>query len=36
MPPGIAGDDYMMPVSGNPQEWIALGDVDDLPENVQR
>jgi hypothetical protein len=31
---GIAADDYMMRVSGDPQEWIALGDIDDLPENA--
>jgi cell filamentation protein len=30
---GIAGNDYMMRVSENPQDWIAIGDVDDLPEN---
>ena len=30
---GIADNDYMMRVSGNPQDWIAIGDVDDLPEN---
>ena len=30
---GIAGNDYMMRVSENPQEWIAIGDADDLPEN---
>ena len=30
---GISDNDYMMRVSGNPQDWIAIGDVDDLPEN---
>jgi cell filamentation protein, protein adenylyltransferase len=33
---GIADNDYMMRVSGNPQDWIAIGDVDDLPENSSR
>jgi cell filamentation protein len=33
---GMAGDDYMMRVSGNPQDWIAVGDVHDLPENSPR
>jgi len=31
---GTAGDDYMMRVSEYPQEWIAIGDVDDLPEDL--
>ncbi|EKS34481.1 Fic/DOC family protein [Afipia broomeae] len=30
---GMAGNDYMMRVSGDPQDWIAVGEIDDLPEN---
>lgn len=30
---GMAGDDYMMRVSEGPQDWIAIGDVRDLPAN---
>ena len=31
---GMDGNDYMIRVSGNPQDWIAVGDVDDLPKNL--
>jgi cell filamentation protein len=30
---GTADEDYMMRVSEDPQEWIAIGDVRDLPED---
>ncbi|RTM14614.1 MAG: hypothetical protein EKK33_05545 [Bradyrhizobiaceae bacterium] len=30
---GTANEDYMMRVSEDPQEWIAIGDVCDLPED---
>lgn len=33
---GTAGDDYMMRVSEDLQEWIAIGDVDDLPEDLHK
>ena len=31
---GKASGDFMMWVSENPQDWIAIGDIDDLPENL--
>jgi cell filamentation protein len=33
---GIAGEDYMMRVTGARQEWIAIGDAGDLPETASR
>nr|WP_249808561.1 Fic family protein [Bradyrhizobium sp. 48] len=31
---GMASEDYMMRVSEAPQDWIAIGDIGDLPENL--
>jgi cell filamentation protein len=31
---GMADNDYMMRVSGNPQDWIAIGNIADLPEGL--
>lgn len=31
---GLANEDFMMRVSEDPQDWIAIGDTEDLPEEL--
>ena len=30
----IAGEDFMMRVSEDPQDWIAIGSAEDLPDGA--